>query len=95
MNTETEATAAHGDPRKAQSNRDKRLAKKRRWAAEREELARHRSTSTTGSKGNPSPKGKGKGKSKDQSGLEICYSWASGRGPCVATLHLVASVALQ
>ena len=82
LNTETETAAAHGDPRRTQSNRDKRLAKKRRWAAEREELARHRSSSATGSKGNPSPKGKGKGKSKDQSGLEICYSWASGRGPC-------------
>ena len=58
------------------------MARKRRMAADREELARHRSSSANGSKGNPAPKGKGKGKSKDQSGLEICYSWAAGRGPC-------------
>lgn len=71
-----------GDGRRAQANRDKRQAKKRRMAADREELARHRSSTTSGSKGSGQSKGKGKGKSKDQTGQELCFSWSSGRGPC-------------
>ena len=55
--------------RKTQANRDRRLVKKRRWAADREELARHRTSSTNQiSKGSGTSKGKGKGggKSRDQ-----------------------------
>lgn len=73
--------------RKTQANRDRKQARKRRLAAEREELLRHRSTTATTSlpnnpKGVGATKGKGKGKSKDQSGLELCFSWAAGKGPC-------------
>ena len=70
------------DSKRTQSNRDKRLAKRKRQAAEREELGRYRSSAASSGKGQSSTKGKGKGKSKDQSGLELCYSWASGKGPC-------------
>ena len=81
---EGEAEVSHGggDPKRTQANRDRRQAKKKRAAADREELARHRATAASSQKGQPSGKGKSKGKSRDQSGLEICYSWASGRGPC-------------
>ena len=62
LGAEAEHATSHADPRRTQSNRDKRMARKRRMAADREELARHRSSSANGSKGNPTPKGKGKGK---------------------------------
>ena len=67
------------DSKCTQSNRDKRLAKRKRLAADREELGRYRSSAASSSKGQPMTKGKCKGKSKDQSGLELCYSWASGK----------------
>ena len=71
--------------RKRQANRDKRLAKKVRFQREREELNRLRSgnggrSSETELQGGGKPKGKGK--NKDQSGEEICFSFASGKGPC-------------
>ena len=75
-------TVATPDGRRTQANRDKRQARKRKLQADREELARHRSSGTSQSKGAPSNKGKGKGKSKDQSGQEICFSWASNKGSC-------------
>ena len=64
--------------RRKQANRDKRMAKRKRWASEREELASFREQRAKGE----SSKGKSKGKGKDQAGQEICYSWAKGVGPC-------------
>ena len=68
--------------RKRQANRDKRLAKAKRIKNEREELEKWRSRGhgDVESKG----KGSGKGKTKDQSGNQICFSFASGTGPCGA-----------
>ena len=62
--------------RKRQANRDKRTAKRKRWAAEREELSTLREQRSKGDFN----KGKGKGKGKDQAEQEICYGWA--KGPC-------------
>lgn len=76
-----------GDPggRKRQANRDKRAAQKKRRNMDREELKRLRQNTDhvqgAGGKGK-SKGGKGAGKSKDQSGAAICFSWASGMGPC-------------
>ena len=67
--------------RKRQANKDKREAKKKRWAAERDELQNFRSGQSSQQKYQGS-KGKGKGKSKDQTGSPLCFSWASGSGPC-------------
>ena len=64
---------------KRQANRDRKEAKKKRAAAEREELRKYREG---GNKGGPKGRGKGKTKSKDQAGTPLCYSWASGTGPC-------------
>ena len=67
-----------GGDRKRQSNRDKRIAKRKRLADEREELAKlRRGQVPTGGQ-----KGGGKGKSKDQAGEPICFSWAGKFGPC-------------
>ena len=74
-------TSTHLSDR-TQANRDRRHARKRRLAADREELARHRSSAASSSKPAAQSKGKGKGKSKDQAGLEICFSWSSGKGSC-------------
>ena len=79
-----ESPAAAGEPsKKKQANRDKRLALKKRRLAEREELKNFRAASSSGS---TQVKGKGKGeggsKSKDQTGSPLCFSWASGTGPC-------------
>ena len=73
----------HGDgdersERRRQANRDKRSAKRKRWAAEREELTNFREQRSKGDFN----KGKSKGKGKDQAGQEICYSWAKNVGPC-------------
>ena len=70
------------DIRKKQSNRDRRIAKKRRFAAEREELAKFRSNQSSGSTREAAPKGKGKGKARDQAGQEICFAWARNMGSC-------------
>ena len=68
--------------RKRQANRDKRLAQKRR-IQDREELKNLRQAANQGPGGGGKGKSKGKGgKSKDQSGAAICFSWASGAGPC-------------
>ena len=82
MDSETEPNQGNSDGRRTQANRDRRQARKRRLAADREELSRHRSTAAGSSKGSGPSKGKGKGKSKDQAGLELCFSWASGKGAC-------------
>ena len=65
--------------RRRQANRDKRMATRKRWASDREELASLREQRFTKGDGG---KGKSKGKGKDQAGQEICYSWAKGVGPC-------------
>lgn len=73
-----------GKEKKRQINRDRRAAKKARATREREELARLRggAGSHRDSAGQGGAKSKGKGKSKDQTGEELCYSWASGKGTC-------------
>lgn len=48
---------------------------------DREELDKLRKGGTGGQAAGAG-KGKGKGKSKDQSGMQICYSFANGTGPC-------------
>ena len=80
--TEQDVPSHGGDARRTQMNRDKRQARKRRLAADREELARHRSSGSSQGKGAGGAKGKAKGKSRDQTGQELCYSWASGKGRC-------------
>ena len=75
--------AEHGEwdergERRRQANRDKRSAKRKRWAADREELMNLREQRSKGDLN----KGKSKGKGKDQAGQEICYSWAKNVGPC-------------
>ena len=74
---------AETDPaknKKRLANQEKRKAQKRRRQSQREELDRLRAgiPKNDGAKG----KGKTKGKSKDQAGQAICFSWASGTGPC-------------
>lgn len=83
LSHESEGHLGGSESRRTQSNRDRRAARKRKMAADREELPRHRSTAASqSSKGGPTQKGKGKGKSKDQAGSELCFSWASGKGHC-------------
>ena len=81
LDDEAEHSSAPTDKR-TQANRDRRLAKKKRLAADREELQRHRTSAASSAKGTGQGKSKGKGKSKDQAGMELCFSWASGQGPC-------------
>jgi len=49
LSMEHETPGPQAESRKTQANRDRRQARKRRWAADREELARHRSTTASGS----------------------------------------------
>ena len=70
-----------GDGRRKQSNRDRRLARAKRIKTDREELDKLRKTNAGGLAAG-SGKAKGKGKNKDQSGMQICYSFANGTGPC-------------
>ena len=80
---DTGARDDHGlGERKKQANRDKRAARKRRWAEEREELSKLRK-GAHGAHGSPN-KGGGKGKTKDQAGEPLCYSWAGKFGPCAS-----------
>lgn len=72
---------------RTQFNRDRRVARKRRIASDKEELAKLKarvshpeSFGSQGGKG--AGKGKAKGKSKDQAGVELCFSWDSNKGPC-------------
>lgn len=71
--------------RKRQANRDKRAARKRRWAEDREEL--HKLKNQKEGPGRAGGKGAGKGKAKDKAGAEICFSWAQGKGSC-ADVHV-------
>ena len=70
------------DDRRRQANRDKRIAKRKRLQADREELNRWRSSSSHGKGSGSGSKGKGKGAGRDQAGDEICFSWAKNNGPC-------------
>ena len=70
------------DERRRQANRDKRAARKRRFSEQKDELSRLRGHGGGVSAGQQGGKSKGKGSGKDQSGKEICYSWAKGLGPC-------------
>ena len=70
-----------GDRKRKQSNRDRRIARAKRIRSEREELDKFRK-GNSGGQAAGSGKAKGKGKSKDQSGAQICYSFANGTGPC-------------
>ena len=67
------------------TNKDRRLAKKRKIQQEREELKQLRAASGA------NPKGKGDGKhgqkegmlkSKDQTGAALCFGYDAARGPC-------------
>ena len=73
------------DGRRRQSNRDRRQARAKRIRDDREELEKFRGkknrTESRQGQGQGA-KGKGRGKSKDQAGVEICYSFANGSGPC-------------
>ena len=66
------------DGRRRQSNRDKRQAKMKRLRDDRDELDKYRKLDNRA----PPPSSKGKGKSKDQTGVQICYSFANGTGAC-------------
>lgn len=79
---ETEGGSGDKDERRRQANRDKRAAKKRRAQAEREELAKWRSIPASGKGSGSGGKGKSKMQGKDQTGEEICFSWAKNNGPC-------------
>ena len=82
---EAEGSSGDKDERRRQANRDKRAAKKRRAQADREELAKWRSHPPAGKGaggGGGGGKGKNKMQGKDQSGEEICFSWAKDSGPC-------------
>ena len=68
--------------RKKQANRDKRAAKKKRVQEQREELQRLKAARRPEATVEGGKKGTSKGKSKDQAGLQLCYSWATGTGPC-------------
>ena len=68
--------------RKRQANRDKRTARKKRILEQREELNKLKAGKKGETTESAPKKGGGKGKSKDQSGLQLCFSWASGTGPC-------------
>ena len=73
---EQELGQGTSDSRRIQANRDGRQAKKRQT------LGHRASAPSSSGKGAGGGRGRGKGKSKDQSGLELCYSWASGKGHC-------------
>ena len=68
------------DFRKKQSNRDRRVARKKRYAQEREELSRFRAQQSAPYARENTSKGKGKGKARDQAGQEMLFSWAKNVG---------------
>ena len=74
--------ARHDEPKVGTSKRERREAKKRKIAADREELAAFRKSSGGSSSGHGKGKAKGKGKTKDQAGSQICFAWASNTGSC-------------
>ena len=67
-----------GEPVKKNVNKARREARKRRIAAEREELEKYRKHSGGDKKGGHAPRGqKGDGK-----GPQKCFGWNNGNGPC-------------
>ena len=76
------ATSSADMERRKQANRDKRTAKKKRIQDQRDELQKLKSARKTERTEGQQKKGGGKGETKDQSGLQLCFSWASGAGPC-------------
>ena len=67
-----------GEPTKKKVNKARREARKRRIAAEREELEKYRKHSGGDKKGGHAPRGqKGDGK-----GPQKCFGWNNGNGPC-------------
>ena len=82
-----EAETNSPEGRRKAANREKRQAKRKRQANDREELKTFRMKEQggkvpAGPSAGPAGKGRNKGKSKDQSGAPLCFSWASGTGPC-------------
>ena len=69
----------HKGDKKRNALREKRKAKRKKQALELKEFKAQKSSP---SGNNNQSKGKGKGKSKDQSGAQLCYSWASASGAC-------------
>ena len=69
----------HKGDKKRNSLREKRKAKRKKQALELKEFKAQKSSPSSSNHQN---KGKGKGKSKDQSGAQLCYSWASAAGTC-------------
>ena len=67
-----------------EAKREKRLRKRRRVAAELQEHRSWKASRDKAPEGNlaGAAKGKGKSKSKDQSGMPLCFSWASNSGAC-------------
>ena len=71
--------------RKAQINRDRRQAKKRRNWEDRQELKKLRANQhgpNSEGKFQQGGKGQSKGKTKDQSGKPLCFAWSAGNSPC-------------
>ena len=73
---EVEDKAINLSPKK-QVNKERRDAKKRKWKAEREELAKYRSGNGGRDQSGTSKGGKGNSK-----GEALCFSWNNGNGPC-------------
>lgn len=76
---QNEDSSAHS--RKRRGAKEKRLAKKRRIQADRQELREIKAKQNWQNNSKES-KGKSRGKGKDQAGNQICFSWASASGVC-------------
>eukprot|EP00435_Cladocopium_sp_Y103_P029157 s2227_g7.t1 len=74
--------------RRAQANRDRRTAKKKKLWEDREELKKFRQGQNQSSghetKFTQGSKGQSKGKTKDQSGKPLCFAWSAGNSPLVS-----------
>ena len=79
------APSAGDNERRRQANRDKRAA---RMQDQREELQQLKAVKKSEPGEVQQRKGGGKGKTKDQSGLQLCFSWSSGTGPCEWRLQM-------
>ena len=73
---EVEDKNSYASPKKA-INKERKEAKKRRWKAEKEELAKYRSGNGGKDQGGTQKGGKGNSK-----GEALCFSWNNGNGPC-------------
>eukprot|EP00439_Symbiodinium_sp_Y106_P058078 s4095_g8.t1 len=82
------AADEENSPTRKRTTKDRRLAKKAKVQAEKEELKRLRaaaSSSTTRADGKGGGQDAGL-KTKDQGGLDLCFSWDSKKGPCAECL---------